>query len=86
MDFVNDFSTPTNSFVSRGYNLIGDGNATGAVNQTGVAVPGLGALSDNGGPTQTHALLGGSQARDAGPPADGDPVACPPPDGHLPEG
>ena len=62
MDFVNDFSTPTNSFVSRGYNLIGDGNATGAVNQTGVAVPGLGALSDNGGPTQTHALLGGSQA------------------------
>jgi hypothetical protein len=36
----------TNSFVSGGFNLIGDGNATGAFNQTGdqiidVADPGL---------------------------------------------
>ena len=42
VDFVNG---TTNSFVSNGYNLIGDGNATGAFNQTGdqtgVADPGL---------------------------------------------
>ena len=42
MDFVDG---TTNSFVSKGYNLIGDGNATGAFNQTGdqigVTDPGL---------------------------------------------
>ena len=73
VDFVND---TTNTFVSKGYNLIGDGNATGAFNQTGVADPGLGALADNGGPTQTHALLTGSPAIDKGPPS----TSCPPPD------
>jgi hypothetical protein len=83
VDFLTNFGTPTNTFLSRGYNLIGDGNATGAFNQTGdqtgVDDPGLGALADNGGPTQTHALLTGSPAIDAGPPTDGDPIACPPP-------
>src|ERR687897_951797 len=86
VDFLTDFGTPTNTFLSRGYNLIGDGNATTPDNafnqtgdQTGVAEPGLGALADNGDPTLTHALLTGSPAIDAGPPTDGDPIACPPP-------
>jgi hypothetical protein len=35
----------------------------------------IGALADNGGPTQTHALLSGSLAIDAA-----DPVASPPTD------
>lgn len=66
VDFVYD---PTvNSFVSDGYNVIGDGNATGAFDQpgdvTGVSDPGLGPLADNGGPTFTHALLPGSPAVD----------------------
>src|SRR5918994_183346 len=86
VDFLTDFGTPTNTFLSRGYNLIGDGNATTPDNafsqtgdQTGLAEPGLGALADNGDPTLTHALLTGSPAIDAGPPTDGDPIACPPP-------
>ena len=66
-----DFDDTTNSFVSRGYNLIGDGNATGDFIQTGDQVigndlPGLGPLADNGGPTMTHALLAGSPAIDKG--------------------
>jgi CSLREA domain-containing protein len=73
-----------NSFVSNGYNLIGDGNATGAFNQTGdqtgVTDPGLDPLDSYGGPTQTHRLQSDSPAIDAGPPTDGDPIACPPPD------
>ena len=65
VDFVDeDF----NSFDSKGYNLIGDGNATAAFNETGdqsgVGDPKLGALADNGGPTLTHALLAISPARD----------------------
>ena len=64
-----NFDPTINTFVSRGYNLIGDGNATGAFDQTGdqigVTNPGLGPLSDNGGPTQTHALLSGSPAINA---------------------
>ncbi len=75
-----DVGQPTNSFVSNGYNLIGDGNATGAFNQpgddTGVTDPKLDALGSYGGPTQTHALLTGSPAIDKGPPS----TACPPPD------
>ena len=59
----------TNSFVSRGYNLIGDGNATGAFNQTGdqigVTNPGLDPLFSYGGPTQTHRLQADSAAIDA---------------------
>jgi Ca2+-binding RTX toxin-like protein len=53
--------------TSEGYNLIGDGNATGSFNQPGDQIigknsPGLGALANNGGPTRTHALLAGSPA------------------------
>jgi len=73
-------------FNSQGRNLIGDvGSATGfadGVNgdQVGgagnpVINPLLGPLADNGGPTQTHALLPGSPAIDAG-----DPQFTPPPD------
>ena len=53
------------------FNLIGTGGAGGltngiAGNQVGVANPGLGPLGNNGGPTQTIALLPGSPAIDAG--------------------
>ncbi len=58
------------------HNLIGDGtNLTGITNGdgnnnqvgSGSAIdPHLGPLADNGGPTLTHALLGGSPAIDAG--------------------
>jgi Bacterial Ig-like domain len=69
VDFV--FET-ANSFVSRGYNLIGNGNATGAFNQTGdttgVTDPGLDPLDSYGGPTQTHRLQSDSPAIDAIPP------------------
>jgi hypothetical protein len=60
-------------FQSRGYNLIGDastcpldGTATG--NLLGID-PRFGPLGDNGGSTQTHALLADSQAIDGGDPA-----------------
>ena len=66
-----------NSFVSEGYNLVGVGSefdsgiqnaidpfAADATTIVGVA-PLLGPLADNGGPTQTHALLPGSPALDA---------------------
>jgi hypothetical protein len=58
------------SFSSRGYNIIGDGKAAPSFNstgdRTGVTNPGLGPLADNGGPTQTHAVLNGSPALDQG--------------------
>ena len=57
--------------TSGAYNLIGTGGSGGLVNgtngnQVGVADPEIGPLSDNGGPTQTIALLPGSPAVDAG--------------------
>jgi CSLREA domain-containing protein len=71
-----------NSFISNGYNLIGDGNAakdddpnTPVIesnafdqtgDQTGVTDPKLGVLAENGGLTMTHALLAGSPAIDKG--------------------
>jgi Ca2+-binding RTX toxin-like protein len=68
VDFV--FGTGTNTFVSQGYNLIGAGNATGNFNQTGdrpdVTSLGLAPLANNGGTSQTHALLSGSSALNAG--------------------
>jgi putative cofactor-binding repeat protein len=76
VDFVKG---DTNSFLSKGFNMIGDGNASVAPNnafnntgdQTGVANPGLNPdLASNGGPTQTHALL-------IGPAIDGGPSSCP---------
>ncbi|MBL8801120.1 MAG: right-handed parallel beta-helix repeat-containing protein [Planctomycetes bacterium] len=62
------------SFQSLGHNLIG--NPTGGVgftngvlgDQVGVANPGLAPLANNGGPTQTRALLPGSPAINAGDP------------------
>ena len=61
-------------FTSADHNLSSDGScgftATGDLQNTD---PMLGPLADNGGPTQTHALLAGSPAIDAGSPD------CPPP-------
>ena len=64
------------SFISQGNNLIGDvGSTTGftdGVNGDQIGTSGspidplLGVLQDNGGPTQTHALLAGSPAIDTG--------------------
>ena len=53
------------------FNLIGTGGAGGLTNgtngnQVGVANPGLGTLANDGGPTQTIALLTGSPAINAG--------------------
>jgi hypothetical protein len=60
------------SLTSQGYNLIGNsmfciiaGDVTGNLLDVD---PLLGALTDNGGPTPTHALLPGSPALDAGDP------------------
>ena len=71
VDLVVDFGVESaNSFESLGFNLIGDGNATGNFNQsgdvTGNTDPGLAELDDNGGSTQTRALLEGSPALDKG--------------------
>ena len=70
------------NFESLGYNLIQsttgctiNGNTTG--NLTGVD-PLLGGLANNGGVTQTHALLSGSPAVDAG-----DPAGCKDHDGEA---
>jgi hypothetical protein len=59
--------------VSQGHNLIGDGSGGSGYTSTdlvGTAAhpidPKLGPLRDNGGPTQTRALLPGSPAIDAG--------------------
>ena len=72
-NIVNNSGTIT----SGGSNLIGNGNgftndpnhanpnSTGNHDQTGVTNPGLAPLQNNGGPTQTMALLPGSPAIDA---------------------
>ncbi|MBL1179034.1 DUF4347 domain-containing protein [Pantanalinema sp. GBBB05] len=64
------------TFVSQGNNLIGKSNgSSGFINGTNADIvgtiaapidPQLGALANNGGPTQTHALLNGSLAINAG--------------------
>ncbi len=56
---------------SSSFNLVGIGGAGGLVNgvnnnQVGIANPGLGTLANNGGPTETIALLAGSPAVDRG--------------------
>jgi hypothetical protein len=66
----------TSTLVSQGHNLIGNGDtcpfAPGPGDQVGTGAspvnPKLGALKDNGGLTQTQALLGGSPAINAGDP------------------
>ena len=66
VDFV--LGAANNTFLSKGFNRIGDGNASTAFNKPGdqslVMLPGLGPLASNGGPTQTHAVLKGSPAID----------------------
>lgn len=60
-----------NSFESLGYNLIGFGSGLASFNnndQIEVADPMLGALANNGGRTQTHAILPGSPAIDSSDP------------------
>ena len=54
----------TGDDFSGSYNLIGDGLNLGALTDTVTGAPLLGPLADNGGPTQTHALLPGSPALD----------------------
>lgn len=61
---INDGGT----FISQGYNLSSDnggGVLTAATDKINTN-PQLGPLADNGGPTLTHALLGGSPALDKG--------------------
>jgi Ca2+-binding RTX toxin-like protein len=57
------------TITSQGHNLVQDTTGctgvTGSGDKTGVD-PMLASLADNGGPTQTHALLAGSPALDAG--------------------
>ncbi len=68
-----DVHEVSNAFSSSDYNLIGDGTGstgfTGANDQVGTGAspvdPLLGPLQDNGGPTESHALLVGSPALDA---------------------
>jgi predicted outer membrane repeat protein len=71
VDFVD--SSFINSIQSLGYNVIGTGNVLSSFTQpgdkTGIIDPLLGPLSDNGGPTRTHALLAGSPAINAGSPS-----------------
>ncbi len=60
------------SFISSGYNLLGDTSGCDITPTTGDLTninPLLGPLQNNGGPTETHALQGGSPAVDAGNPA-----------------
>jgi len=57
--------------TSSAFNLIGTGGSGGLINgingnQVGVSNPGIGSLTNNGGPTQTIGLLTGSPAIDAG--------------------
>lgn len=68
-DAADDISGTVNAASS--FNLIGTGGAGGLTNgvnnnQVGVANAGLGALGNNGGTTQTHALLPTSTAVEAG--------------------
>jgi hypothetical protein len=67
------------ALTSNGYNLSGDDscsfNGTGDLNNTDAN---LGPLQDNGGPTQTRALLSGSPAIDTG-----NPSGCTDGQGHL---
>ena len=68
-NFRGNCSKPGGSIKSNGYNLSSDGSCpftnTGDLNHTD---PLLGPLQDNGGPTQTQALLSGSRAIDSGNP------------------
>ena len=60
------------ALTSQGNNLIGNASGCPITNQQPTDIigqnPQLGPLADNGGPTDTHALVPGSPAIDAGPP------------------
>ena len=58
--------------VSGGHNLVQDDSCNPVASDIIDANAEIGPLADNGGPTQTHALLAGSPAIDAG-----DDAACP---------
>lgn len=81
-DIIPERDDVIGSFISDGYNLIGNGTGSTGFNNLGDQVgtdenpidPLLGSLQDNGGSTQTFALLDGSPAIDAG-----DPSFTPPP-------
>jgi len=68
------------AITSLGYNLDSDGscNLTAVGDKSNDKNANLGPLQDNGGPTQTMALLSGSDAIDAG-----DPTGCKDPFGNL---
>ncbi len=72
---VSLLNSSTNSFVSGGYNLIGTGSGTASFNKSGdrilvsAADANLDTLKDNGGLTQTIALLTHSLAINTGDPA-----------------
>lgn len=72
VDFEDSSGECDTSFVSEGYNLLGDGNATGNLGQSTDKVignndPGLEPLTLNApGTTQTHALTATSPALDSG--------------------
>ncbi|HEX8889752.1 MAG TPA: cadherin-like domain-containing protein, partial [Pyrinomonadaceae bacterium] len=66
-----DINTTSGGSATGSFNLIGTGGSGGLVNgtnnnQVGVADAKLGALANNGGSTQTHGLLAGSPAIEAG--------------------
>jgi hypothetical protein len=63
---VLDFDDCAGTIHSDGHSLMGVQNCTVTGAAPIVADPQLGALQNNGGPTQTHALLAGSPAIDAG--------------------
>src|SRR5205823_4193839 len=55
----------TGGYTDSGFNIVSDGSGiTDPTSRSGD--PKLGPLADNGGPTQTHALLAGSIAIDTG--------------------
>ncbi len=62
----------TTTFQSLGYNVVGTGNSANvfvqAGDKTGITNPLLGPLQNNGGLTETHAVLAGSPAINAGSP------------------
>lgn len=76
-EFIRDCDNYHGTFISAGHNLIGrnsscvDTPAMGDILGTSENIidPVLGPLQDNGGPTFTHALLGGSPALNTGDPA-----------------
>lgn len=76
----NDVAANGGTFNSGGYNIVGGGNAAASFtnNDRSNVTPSrvrLSALSNNGGPTDTHALLAGSPAIDRGNPNYANPPA-----------